>query len=622
MKKTLLTFIGAFAFFATFAQKGAESAATVTEHYKKYQASSEERSTVNLKRSVNPYVHNNKALGQTVLETTTYDLQTNSSVQDRIEMDNSGNVSAVWTASETTNFNDRGTGYAFYDGTTWNPSPDYPRIESVRTGWPSILYPASGGEIVISHSTEGDNSLKLNSRATRGTGSWTEKDISNRTLTWQRSAMGGPDGNSIHLVAITDTLDSAAFNNIPRALAYYRSTDGGSTFDIVDSLLPGMHTSSEDNIFADNYALAARGNVVAIGIFRPLANDVFILKSTNNGDTWTKTIVYDFPYADFDDFDNNFATTDTNAIQACDGSGAVLIDDNDMVHVSFGRLLMTNNDSLGDGIYTRTIFVDSLVYWNEGMGAGNYGFAGHIYDANEDGNANLAAQFNNLGDYRTSNIISMPSMAMGDDGKIWIAYSALTENFDDGGSPLTNLRHIFVINSDDDGASWSEPVDLNSKDEFVECVYPSMVKTVDDRIRVLYQRDNAASVVLVTPPTTTAPFARHTYQSTTTENEIVYYEIGTQLNVGVEKVLNAPADFSIYPNPATDQFNIATNFKKPAMVKISVTNILGKEVFRQETNQTPDQKLIRVNASELPAGIYLVNIAAEGKQVTQRVTIH
>jgi len=86
---------------------------------------------------------------------TWYDLQSNKSVSNRIIKCADGSISAIWTRgfNSGTDYNDRGTGYNYFDGTSWLPLPT-DRIEDIKTGFPSLTL-ANGKEIVISHNSLG-----------------------------------------------------------------------------------------------------------------------------------------------------------------------------------------------------------------------------------------------------------------------------------------------------------------------------------------------------------------------------------------------------------------------------------------------------------------------------------
>ena len=112
---------------------------------------------------------------EVVIGTTTYDLQSNAAVQNRIVHHDDGTISAGWTTSQQLNasWSDRGTGYNFFDGTNWGANPTT-RLESSRGGWPSIIAMGSGKEASVTHNT--DNSyINMTHRPAVGTGNWTEQ---------------------------------------------------------------------------------------------------------------------------------------------------------------------------------------------------------------------------------------------------------------------------------------------------------------------------------------------------------------------------------------------------------------------------------------------------------------
>ena len=85
-----------------------------------------------------------------VLGLTQYDLQSNAAIDDRMA-GNEAAVSAAWIMSlDVSPFEDRGSGYNFFDGNVWGEQP-YERVEDVRIGWPSINHMGDGREVIISH---------------------------------------------------------------------------------------------------------------------------------------------------------------------------------------------------------------------------------------------------------------------------------------------------------------------------------------------------------------------------------------------------------------------------------------------------------------------------------------
>ncbi len=434
-----------------------------------------------------------------VIGTTTYDLQTNSASQNRLAVHSDGTVTAVWTYSSTNDLAaaDRGTGYNYFDGSGWGSNPSS-RIETQRGGWPSIL-PVNGGEFNSLHNTT-SAVVTSNRRSTKGTGSWTESNVSSTDLIWNRTAVGGPNGNTIHMIAVTAPTanNGTLFQGLDGALVYYRSQDGGATWDIQDSVLPGMTAAEFTGFSGDAYTITARGNTVAIVSFGEWA-DAFMMKSTDNGDTWTKTIINDFPIdlwvADQGSDYNNDGINDT--LYTTDGAGAVVLDTNGSAHVFFGLMRVLDED-LTDGQSTYFPYTNGLMYWNEGMGTGtttddfttmSAEIIAQAEDLNDDGLVqDVTGSEQEIARYFVS-LAGIPSASYNPNtGVIYVGYQSYMETLSNGAQ---NYRHIYVTNSSDGGCTWSVPSDVTDNGAgFEECVFVSLGSTVDDSVRLIYQEDN------------------------------------------------------------------------------------------------------------------------------------
>ncbi|MBK7172866.1 MAG: hypothetical protein IPH84_06460 [Bacteroidales bacterium] len=112
-----------------------------------------------------------------LLGSTVYDLQTNSSSPfGRLVRFDDGTFGSVWTRGMSpTAYSDRGTGYNYFDGTSWLADPTI-RLETLRTGWPSIAKRGYTGEAVVSH-RNATSPLWFMYRTFKGTGNWTESTI-------------------------------------------------------------------------------------------------------------------------------------------------------------------------------------------------------------------------------------------------------------------------------------------------------------------------------------------------------------------------------------------------------------------------------------------------------------
>ena len=88
--------------------------------------------------------------------------------------------------SAESSYPERGTGYNYYDGTRFGDMPTE-RVESIRSGWPSIAA-CGNGEILVSHAS----GINVYYRQTKGQGEWTM--VTNfPDVTWPRVICSGPN---------------------------------------------------------------------------------------------------------------------------------------------------------------------------------------------------------------------------------------------------------------------------------------------------------------------------------------------------------------------------------------------------------------------------------------------
>jgi len=353
-------------------------------------------------------------------------------------------------------------------------------------------------------------------RSTIGSGVWEEQIVSSqdsvtglyRDLVWNRTAVGGVNGESLHMIGVTSPsgLTGTLYNGLDGALLYYSSQDEGATWDIQDMQLPTLDTSNFSRFGGDSYAIDARGNTVVIAYFNDMGGDSFILKSTDNGTTWTRTTFLDFPRDNYVvddglDLDSNGVM---DMIYSTDNYGAVILDHNDVAHVFYGVMRYLDDD-LADGSYSWFPLTNGLVHWDENMGADytlptvqdtdfwysdmmNSNFISAAPDLGDSIVAGIDSVGSTWAKYYSS-LSSMPSAGIAANGDMYVSFAGYTENADNG---TQVFRHTYIIKSTDGGLTWTNPVDVTPNTIWAgmkECVFASMNKEVDDKVRLVYQRD-------------------------------------------------------------------------------------------------------------------------------------
>ena len=291
------------------------------------------------------------------------DLQSNAFVANRMWRYNDGTIGVVNMLPD--NGANRGTGYNYYDGEEFGPQPEA-RIEGIRTGWPSYSQYGANGEIVVAHT---GTDLVYYTRATKGEGEWVGPNhipnpslgFPNEELTWPRVVTSGPNHDIIHVICATQDTDgdSQSYD------FYAKSTDGENW---VVSTVP---TFGDEHFSADNYALASNGNTVVMLYSGAYAEDAFIIKSTDNGESWTRTTIWDNPYSGMNWDEGGDVEFGDDHTMYCPENGAVCIDNNGMVHCAFSVMEIANYAPEGQewGCYVYSGWgIDGIFYWNENMG--------------------------------------------------------------------------------------------------------------------------------------------------------------------------------------------------------------------------------------------------------------
>lgn len=564
-----------------------------------------------------------------VVAITTWDAQSYGCMPSRIYADGDGNPVATWIYGTDLagGFSERGTGYNVRSsGGIW-PNVTK-RVEAIRTGFPAVTRLTDGTEIIVAHAT-GFNPYRIHvSRKAPGATTWTESDLENPAgagCLWPRVAVGGSDGKTVHVIAITTPVANTGptYQGVDGQLLYWRSTDGGLTWDKKHEIIPGLDNTKLTTLNADSYTIDAQGETVAVAVF-PDWNDLMMFKSYDNGAGWERTIVNDFPDGlenykpypgttyDIDDIgyiDPNTPDTSHLAVFSSDGFGSLLIDDNAQVHIWFGYMYYIDN-VFTDSSSSYYPGMNGLCYWKESWGTDNFKVITGALDYNGDTSLTITGGIGAIGPYYNS-LSSFATTGMDDNGVIYLAYSALHELYrsDWGAEKDQYYRHLYIMKSADNGENWSEPYELTaapyvSEDfiPFIESVWPAIPRHITDKVWVLYQQDGT--------PGTDLWGDNHG----ASENSINWFEVPTAAIPDFVSVFNPPAadagfDLALTPNPASAVVHLSATFEGETPALVEIFDLTGSRVqqFRLPQNGTGRQTLA-VPVQNLQAGTYSVRV--------------
>jgi len=573
-------------------------------------------------KPVSKSVKSSPGVVETMIGGTVYDAQTNVAVANRIYAYPDGTIGATWTMGyNSPNYADRGTGYNYFDGTSWSDEP-FERIEPVRTGWPSYC-PLGDGELVVAHDFV--NGLQISKRPLKGTGDWTTTFLAAPAgatkVSWPRAVTVG---NTIHIIACS----GVAYQGLNLALIYYRSTDGGATWE-APIILPGLDAASLgaaagksfSGFGGDSYAWSApKGDTIALAVAEPMGG-IWILKSFDNGINWTKTTVFEMPV---------LSVAPSPIMPSTDGSIAIAMDSQGKVHLVFGRMNVSDDDYSAEG-NSYYPYIDGLLYWNESMPPldttqlANYDTLqanGNLIAWMIDYNGNDTIDFPDVpatsppsfpfGLYGVS-VSSMGQIAIDLNDNISVIYSACREDLmNSGATPNIELyRHLYKISWLKNEAGWSEPVDLNDDIEhaYDECVFGSLAPYSDYyKLHIVYQIDPEPGNSIGSD------------EDEPSDNYINYLTFPTFASV-------QPADISkdvmISPNPASDFADVLVSLLDPQKVEIEVFDVMGKLLLKQNHGQqSTGYHTFRLNTTTFTSGMYLFTVKIGNSQTSRKVIVN
>lgn len=628
MRKLLLFSLAISMCVAVIAQKRAEVPKELRDLSLKKEKSF---NLANSQQFQNPvYKYPGLAPIETPVGMTRYDQQTNSTNQNRIYLYEDGTMGVTWTIgySDPT-FSDRGTGYNYFDGNAWSEFPSE-RLESQRSGWPSYAPLGENGEINVAHISGGtDDGLLINKRENKGTGDWAETLYVGPTgggegLVWPRIVTTGVDRNVVHMLSVTRPTGNGGtvYAGLDGALVYSRSSDGAETWEIDSEIIEGMGSDFFTMFNGDTYDWATpRNNTLAFVVGDPMYNCV-LMKSTDGGNSWEKTIIWEHPYP-------MWFNEVTDTFFCMDGSFDVELDMNGMAHLVFG---INRAHSDGNGTFWFP-YIDGVGYWNETMPAfsnnmeafsiyddaagsemiEDYNLIGWTQDVNNDGEITFVGDgLENIGKYYMG-LSSMVQLVMGDQNQLYVFFTSLTETYDNGNQ---NYRHLWSRVSTDGGLSWGPFTDLSDDliHIFDEFAFPSCAENTNpNSIYLVCQIDNEPGMAVAGD------------EDLYTDNNIVVMEVFKDEITGIMNAQSDPNFFEVfqnYPNPVNDFTKVKVELRHNAIMGLEVYNLMGQLVFKKAPLQVNSGiHFIDIDATSLDAGVYFYTINANGKEITQKMIV-
>jgi len=651
MKKLFLLFLGAVCGSAMYAQNTVKNSQRIGfSPAKKVATDATPASSVS-----NPVAHIGKTRNASqfastlgtkwIVGHTTYDLQTNGAPQRRV-LQSGNTVSCGWTFSleqnvtSTSTFTDRGTGYNYYDGSTWGNEPSL-RLENIRTGFGCFAGPGGANEYYIAH--DGANNKFIMNKKTGTT--WAQSTLatsSTQTALWPHTAMSG---NWLYIVS-SSTDSNIHSNGVRFGIFFSRSNDGGTTWLDDQIPMPLLDSVKHYRGGGNTYSISANGSHVAV-LIGDVGTNMTLISSNDNGANWTKTEIMNWPIDNY-----NFGgtdMTDTNGdlvpdtLWTCDGAHSLTLDATGKAHVAFTAVRVYKpGGSTGYNFFFQTW----LLYWNSGMTTGQFdsldSFNTIWHDCDENGAFGLGDNYTSGltpakdAIYNTIGTISQPCITLTSTGKVLVAYSAIMDNdttTDDPGPnywagpsdlPGQNFRDIMLIGNS--GTGWTIPVNISRTAHFEEA-FPSMAENISgNNLAVLYQADAEPGTILsnadVFDPYFMNVMVCHFvnidsfFNNYTADTSAPCHQF--ELPLAVSNV-NLNGNVKVYPNPAFDVINVNANLNEvTANLTYQISDMTGRVVYTESAKNVKSYNRV-IAISQLTSGTYILNVITDHGKYTEKI---
>ena len=560
--------------------------------------------------------------------TTVYDLQSNNGVGHRVYNDGNGNITAVYNFSlNPTGYADRGTGYNKLENGVWGADPTS-RIESVRTGSTNLAVAPDGTEYVFAHT----NTYEINMSKRVLGGTWTDSQIpSGNPVVWARAAVGGTDGKTIHVIACTLPVSQGGtlYNGMDHIVLYYRSLDGGLTWDIQDMLMPGVEAEYFFYNDIEGYAVDANGENVSVFVTSSW-NHSMLYVSHDNGNTWESRMVFESAVANYLP-DLGYDTLslppdpyrevlgDPYAILGTDGSVDVLVDDQGITHCWYGTQYITDK-FLNDGVTNVYTTNSSIRYFNTNLDDNMSIPVGYSPDLNNNQMLDLTG---NVSRYRGVAMNTFPSGSIDAAGNLYLTYCGVNELYTLNAVLEWQARQPFIIGSKDGGLSWTDPQvvldpTLLGADSLEipnwEAVFNSTAKLADDKVHIVFQVDKSPLTNVSASSIDKDPL----------DNTIRYLGFPTAwvLSSATNKIEKNNVDLLVYPNPASSELVVLFTAEGKQASRVEIYDMYGRKIQeRIYASNTTERKNVRVPVNNLANGVYQLCVYDGNALATQKVII-
>lgn len=573
------------------------------------------------------------------LDATVYDWQSNDGARTWTHVWPDGKVSFAYTYASEMSFSDRGTAIGTYDAVNDEWIPGGGRVENENTGFGTIAQYGENGIVVAAHTSDkcGIWIIEDKDNYTPGTIEHAAYLNTPYDACWPNVMTSGANRNIIHVIATANgSTNVVGAEGATDPLIYFRSQDGGQTWDKENVVLPYL-TPEYGIDWTSNccyWMETTEDNCLAL-VVNNAWSDGMVIYSYDDGETWERKVFYSHPnpFGDFTDgwyfyprwtsaqWDNEMnlhVVYEFNGTSGTAGSGSyypalggVCYWNENLPYNAAGNTpsaipgnLTPGEPFVMDSAYMYTDIYASWWLWSDASHEMWPEYIGYLPALTEDGQPEAdpynVTEFNiedrSLHGLYNSGCCAMPVLCkVGDSGYDFVAvWSAMDENNRDG---IDNFFYkLFCAYTADGGLTWTPQIQLTTDFmyQWSECVY-NQAAVVGNTLIIATQMDGTTGTYVQSDDDDATD---NYYQGLTFDLKDLFPEIG----VGVNEVSNN-THMNIYPNPAVDQLNVVLN----QSAEIVVYNLMGQAVKTVEGHAGANS----IDLSSINSGVYFISAGSD-----------
>ena len=573
------------------------------------------------------------------LDYTTYDWQSNDGARTWTIVWPDGKINFGFTCASDGSYSDRGTAIGTYDAVNDEWIASGGRVEQEKTGFGSIARFGQNGIIVAAHTASecGLYLIEDKDNISNGCAITLPKLDNTNDPTWPNVMTSGPNRDIIHIIVTAYTNNVPGMEEVTDPMIYFRSMDGGQTWDKQNEVLPYMGPEDAIDWTANScyWMETTEDNCLAL-VVNNAWSDGMVLYSYDDGETWNKKTFYHHPGPKTDLTDHMVAyprwtsaqwgmggelclAYEFNGTTGVPGSGSyypslggVAFWSENMPYRSSeyaqfgydptnpmppveGQAFIMDSAYVYQDIYASWPLFSDGTHVADGMLPEYMGYLTPLTDDGEPEDPYNPTGWNiedrGLHGAYNSGCVAMPVLAVvpGSNGSDMVAvWSAMDENNMDG----TNYFYkLFASYSPDGGRTWADMRHLTNDFTHIysECVY-SQAAVYGTTLVIAAQVDGTTGTYVQSDDPDETD---NLYEGFTFELEDLWPGIG----VGTTE--SKTTSMNVYPNPAVDQLNVVLNQNS----EVVIINMMGQVVRTVEGHVGANT----IDLSGLTSGVYFIS---------------